>query len=95
MNMKCFNDNVIAQFNRSGCQYPQRKMEYANIELIKCLLSSVRNPTKDKAVFLQDSILKEMIVKEDEHPKPVICFIGTHADRLEKEYDNVVNHIDM
>ena len=89
LNMKHF---VEYMKDQSSCGDPN-KCAYENIELIKCLLSAVRNSYENKSMFLQNSIISNMIIVEDKHPEPVICFIGTHADKLGKDYDNIVNSI--
>ena len=95
---KCINDNVNAQYNCKDHKYPEHELKYTYKELIECLLSSVKIATKvQERKFFDDRFIKEAVVKRDdliEHPKPVVCFIGTHADELKNKIDAVVGQID-
>ena len=79
----CLNDLVTAQYKCEGYNYDKCDLKYTNIHLLKCLLSSVK-----VAAIKQDSFLPEIVKKinEDEHPKPVVCVIGTCADLLKKRF---------
>ena len=89
---ECLDSHVIAQCNREGYSYPKHDLKYTNMELLECLLSSIKIAaiTKKENLCLQDII---KIVKEDEHFKPLVCFIGTHADEIKEKCDEVVSHI--
>ena len=79
----CLNNLVTAQYKCEGYNYNKCDLKYTNMHLLKCLLSSVK-----VAAIKQESFLPEIVrkVTEDEHPKPVVCIIGTCADLLKKKF---------
>ena len=79
----CLNNLVTAQYKCEGYNYDKCDLKYTNMHLLKCLLSSVK-----VAAIKQESFLPEIVKKvaEDEHPKPVVCVIGTCADLLKKKF---------
>ena len=79
----CLNNLVTAQYKCEGYNYNKCDLKYTNMHLLKCLLSSVK-----VAAIKQESFLPEIVrkVTEDEHPKPVVCIIGTCADLLKKNF---------
>ena len=79
----CLNNLVTAQYKCEGYNYDKCDLKYTNMHLLKCLLSSVK-----VAAIKQESFLPEIVkkVSEDEHPKPVVCVIGTCADLLKKKF---------
>ena len=92
---KCMSTPVIAQYSCKDSNYPEHEMKYTNKELVECLLSSVRIAATvqvNNTYFDKEFIDKIMVKSDHEHPKPVVGFIGTHADELENEYDDVVNY---
>ena len=92
---KCMDTPVTAQYSCKDSNYPEHEMKYTNKELVECLLSSVRIAATvqvNKTYFDKEFIDKIIVKSDHEHPKPVVGFIGTHADELENEYDDVVNY---
>ena len=79
----CLNNLVTAQYKCQGYNYDKCDLKYTNMHLLKCLLSSVK-----VAAIQQHSFLPEIVKKvtEDEHPKPIVCVIGTCADLLKKKF---------
>ena len=79
----CLNNLVTAQYKCEGYNYNKCDLKYTNMHLLKCLLSSIK-----VAAIKQDSFLPEIVKKvtEDEHPKPVVCVIGTCVDLLKKKF---------
>ena len=89
---QCLDNPVKAQYKREGFNYTPHKLKYTNMHLLKCLLSSIRITTiQTKKGSLHQDVIK--VVKQDEHPQPVVCVIGTHADKLEENFGDVVNYI--
>ena len=75
----CLNNLVTAQYQCEGYNYDKCHLKYTNMHLLKCLLSSVKVSAVKKDCF-HPEIVKQ--VTNDEHPKPVVCIIGTFADIL-------------
>ena len=95
---KCINDNVKAQYSCKDHDYPEHELKYTNKELIECLLSSVRSATTvQERKFFSKSFIEKIVVPGDNkhpNPKPVVCFIGTHADEVSGIINVVVDCID-
>ena len=87
----CLNHLVTAQYKCEGYNYDKCNLKYTNIHLFKCLLSSVKVAALKKDCF-HPEIVKQLT--KDEHPKPVVCIIGTCADVLKrkifKKYDKEI-----
>ena len=85
----CLNNLVTAQYKCEGYNYDKCDLKYTNMHLLKCLLSSVK-----VASIKQDSFVSEIVKKvtEDEHPKPVVCVIGTCADLLRKRFGKMYHN---
>ena len=77
------NNLVTAQYQCEGYDYGRRKLKYTNKHLLKCLLSSVKVSAMKKDNFNPEIVKK---LTEDEHPKPVVCIIGTCADLLKEKF---------
>ena len=89
---ECLDNPVKALYKREGFNYTPHKLRYTNMHLLKCLLSSIRITTiQTKKGFLHKDVIK--VVKQDEHPQPVVCVIGTHADKLKENFVDVVSYI--
>ena len=92
----CLNNLVTAQYKCEGYNYNKCHLKYTNIHLLKCLLSSVKVAAIKKDCF-HPEIVKQLT--KDEHPKPVVCIIGTCADVLKgkffKNYNKEVFEINM
>ena len=89
---ECLDNPVKPQYKREGFEYTSQKLRYTNMHLLKCLLSSIRiSAIQTKKDFLHQNVIK--VVKQDEHPQSVVCVIGTHADKLEENLDDVVSYI--
>ena len=84
----CLNNLVTAQYKDKGYDYVKRGLKYTNSHLLKCLLSSVKVSAMKKDDFHPEIIKK---TTEDNHPKPVVCIIGTCADKLKKEFGEKYN----
>ena len=81
----CLDEDVTAQ--HSNKRYEKHNLKYSNFSLLKCLLSSI-----------EDSALKDffypkqlIVVQKDLHPKTVVYFVGTHADKLKEQRETVVD----
>ena len=79
----CLNNLVTAQYKCEGYNYDTCNLKYTNIHLLKCLLSSVKVAAVKKDC-LHPQIVKQ--VTKDEHPKPVVCIVGTCADVLKGKF---------
>ena len=79
----CLNSLVTAQYECEGYNYSNHDAKYTNMHLLKCLLSSIKVSAIKKDYF-QPEIVKQ--VAEDEHPKPVVCIIGTCFDVLQSKF---------
>ena len=79
----CLNNLVTAQYECKGYNYDNHDVKYANIHLLKCLLSSIKISALKKDYFLPE-IVKQ--ITEDRHPKPVVCIIGTCLDVLRSKF---------
>ena len=77
------NSLVTAQYKCEGYNYDKFQLKYTNIHLLKCLLSSVKVAAVKKDCFYPE-IVKQLT--KDEHPKPVVCIIGTCADVLKGKF---------
>ena len=92
----CLNNLVTAQYKCEGYNYDKCHLKYTNMHLLKCLLSSVKVAALKKDCF-HPEIVKQLT--NDEHPKPVVCIIGTCADVLKrkffKKYSKQVFEINM
>ena len=92
----CLNNLVTAHYRCEGYNYDKFHLKYTNIHLLKCLLFSVK-----VAAIKKDCLHPEIVKKltKDEHPKPVVCIIGTCADVLKgnffKNYNKEVFEINM
>ena len=84
---KCLNNMVSAQYQCEGYNYDTSDLKYTNMDLIKCSLFSIKVSAMKKE-FHPDIIKK---ITEDEHPEPRICFIGTHADILKRNFFDTYN----
>ena len=72
---ECLDQPVLAQ--HSSKTYNKRELGYTNLNLLECLLSLITEST------LKHTSLPEKIqIKGDEHPNPVVSFIGTFFDQL-------------
>ena len=78
----CLNNLVTAQYKCEGYIYDKCHLKYTNMHLLKCLLSSVKVAAVKKDC-LHPEIVKQLTT--DEHPKPVVCIIGTCADVLKRK----------
>ena len=77
---KCLDQPVLAQ--HSNKIYKEHELCYTNLHLLECLLSLITES------LLKHSFLPENIqIKGDEHPNPVVCFIGTFFDQLSLKGD--------
>ena len=89
---ECLNTPVIAQYKREGYKYTKHELSYTNMDLLKCLFSSIKLAAMQKKKnFLHHDIIK--MVKGDEHPQPIVCIIGTHADGLKEKLNEVTNYV--
>ena len=79
----CLNNLVTAQYQCEGYDYGKRDLKYTNKHLLNCLLSSVKLSAMKKDNFHPEIVKK---LTEDEHPKPVVCIIGTCADLLKEKF---------
>ena len=84
----CFDNLVAAQYKCEGYDYYKRDLKYTNRHLLKCLLSSVKVSAMKNDYFHLESIKR---VTEDEHPKPIVCIIGTWADVLKEKFEEKYN----
>ena len=80
----CLNNPVTAQYECEGYNYTKHDAKYTNMHLLKCLLSSIKVSAIKKDYFKHE-IVKQIV--EDEHPKPVVCIIGTCFDVLQSKFD--------
>ena len=87
----CLATPVVAQYDREGYNYPKEQLEYTNMRLLECLLSTIRISALQKKSFIHYDVIK--IVKDDKHPKPIVCVIGTHADKVIGMLVDVIDHI--
>jgi len=83
----CLDQAVVAQHSAEG--YIKHEMNYTNCHLLKCLLSSVKDSTSRKSYSPQ-----KIMVQEDQHPNPAVCFIGTCCDKIEEPNDSVLKTVD-
>ena len=92
----CLNKLVTAQYKCEGYNYDKCDLKYTNMHLLKCLLSSVKVAAV-KNNYFHSEIVKQ--ITKDDHPKPVVCIIGTCADVLKKKifkkYNKEVLEINM
>ena len=79
---------VTAQYKSKGYNYYVHDLKYTNIHLLKCLLSSIKVSAMKKDNFQLESVKK---LTEDEHPRPVVCIIGTCADILREKFGEKYN----
>ena len=79
----CLDTPVIAQ--HSNISYEKCKLNYSNFNLLKCLLSSIEDSALKECFYP-----KQVNVEKDQHPKTVIYFVGTHADKLKEKVETVV-----
>ena len=84
---ECLKNSVIAQYECEGYNYDKCESKYTNIDLLKCLLFSIKFSAM-KQNFDPGIVIK---VTEDEHPESVVCIIGTCADVLKEEFDEQYN----
>ena len=76
---ECLDQPVLAQ--HSNIDYNKRKLSYSNLHLLECLVSLITEST------LKHSFLPEKVqVKGDQHPNPVVSFIGTFFDQLSENF---------
>ena len=89
---ECLKTPVIAQYKREGYNYTKHELNYTNMDLLKCLLSSIKIAAmqKNKSISHHDII---KTVKGDEHPQPIVCIIGTHADGLKGNLNDVTSYV--
>ena len=88
----CLDTPVIAQYRCEGYNYTKQELNYTNIDLLKCLFSSIKLAAmQKKKIFLYHDIIK--MVKGDEHPQPIVCIIGTHADGLKEKLNDVTSYV--
>ena len=72
---RCLDQPVLAQ--HSNEIYKKHELSYTNLDLVECLLSIITESS------LKHSFLPENIqIKGDEHPNPVVSFIGSFFDQL-------------
>ena len=93
---ECLNEPVLAQYKCKGYNYGNHTLNYTNMHLLKCLLSSVKVAALKKDDF-HPEIIKQ--VNKTEQSQPVVCFIGTCADilkkKLKEKYDEAVREINQ
>ncbi|XP_065910359.1 uncharacterized protein [Dysidea avara] len=83
----CLDQTVVAQHSAKG--YIKHEMNYTNCHLLKCLLSSVKDSTSRKCYSPQ-----KIMVQEDQHPNPAVCFIGTCCDKIKEQIEHVLETVD-
>ena len=77
---RCLDQSVLAQ--HSNEIYKKHELSYTNLHLLECLLSLITESS------LKHSFLPENIqIKGDEHPNPVVSFIGSFFDQLSLRVD--------
>ena len=81
-------DSVIAQYKGEGYNYTKCTLNYTNMHLLKCLLSSVKVAAMKKE-NLHPVIIKKLT--EGEQCQPVVCIIGTCADVLKEKLGDDYN----
>ena len=85
--IECLDKLVIAQ--HSDKNYEIQELSYLNLHLVKCLLSSIEDST------LKECFCPEQLnVRADEDSKTVVCFIGTHADKVREQLETVLDTLD-
>ena len=77
---RCLDQPVLAQ--HSNEIYEKHELCYTNLHLLECLLSLITESSLKRS-FLAENIQ----IKGDEHPNPVVCFIGTFFDQLSRKVD--------
>ena len=82
----CLNNPVIAQ--HSSISHEKCKLNYSNFSLLRGLLSSIEDSALKECFYP-----KQLSVQKDEHPKTVIYFVGTHADKVEENLQTVVANL--
>ena len=90
---QCLNTPVVAKYECAGYyKYAEQNLHYKNVDLLECFLSSVRSAAmqEKKKVFHNDVITT---IEAIEPPKPVACIIGTHADKISENIDEVICHV--
>ena len=85
--VSCLDQHVKAQ--HSDQRYKFHTKNYTNLQLLKCLMSSV----KESATVLPycPTTVK---IREDQCLDPAVCFVGTHSDVLGESLDHVVEIVD-
>ncbi|XP_065910855.1 uncharacterized protein [Dysidea avara] len=84
----CLDQKVVAE--HSDKSYTKHQLNYTNCHLLKCLLSSVKDSASRKSYYPH-----HLMVQEDQHIDPAVCFIGTCCDKIKDEIENVVETIDQ
>ena len=80
---------VIAQMQLKGYVYEGPDLQYTNMDLLKCLLSSIKVSAIKKDYF--DSEIVKMVTEDEPQCKPVVCIIGTWFDVLKKRFGEKYN----
>ena len=78
---ECLNTLVPRRYDSKGYNYRAHDLKYTNKYMLKYLLSSVKDAAMKK--YLHPEIIK---FTNDQHPQPVVCIIGTHADILKHNF---------
>ena len=78
---ECLSTSITIQYQSKGYNYSEHPLKHTKKYLLQCLLSSVKVPAMKK-YFFNSEIVKQLT--ENEHPRPVVCIIGTHADILKQ-----------
>ena len=81
---ECLNTLVPWRYDSKDYNYySTHDLKYTNKYMLNYLLSSVKDAAMKK--YLHPEIIK---ITNDEHPQPVVCIIGTHADVLKYNFGN-------
>ena len=86
---ECLDKLVIAQYKCEGYNYSTNPLKYTNMHLLKCLLSSVKVASSKEDIYFHPKIIKK--ISEPKQTKPVVCIIGTFADKLKEKYGDEYN----
>lgn len=82
--VKSLDEKVLVHYNKDGnvpSKYKSYPMNYTNKDLIKCLVSLL----KDSIVRNIPPLPAEYVAKGAKESKPGLCFVGTHLDKVEQE----------
>ena len=84
--VECLDQAVVTQHSSEG--YTKYEMNYTNCDLIKGLLSSIKDCTIRKCYSPGD-----VMIQEDQHPDPAVCFIGTCSDKIKSQIEHVIETV--